>query len=78
MDPERDLQLRDDALLLNTFESLGVTRDKEIIVYCHSHHRSAHTFMVLKHLGYTRLRGYAGAWSDWGNRPDTPIETPIE
>lgn len=74
MDPERDLQLRDNASLLKTFESLGVTRDKEIIVYCHSHHRSAHTFMVLKHLGYTRLRGYAGAWSDWGNRTDTPVE----
>jgi len=74
MDPDRDLQLRDDTTLRNTFESLGITRDKEIIVYCQSHHRSAHTFMVLKHLGYTRLRGYAGAWSDWGNRTDTPVE----
>lgn len=74
MDPDRDLQLRDDATLLKTFESLGITKDKEVIVYCHSHHRSAHTFMVLKHLGYTRLRGYAGAWSDWGNRTDTPVE----
>lgn len=74
MDPDRNLQLKDIATLLKTFESNGVTKDKEIIVYCQSHHRSAHTFMVLKHLGYTRLRGYAGAWSDWGNRPDTPIE----
>ena len=74
MDPDRNLQLRDDATLRNAFESLGITRDKEIIVYCQSHHRSAHTFMVLKHLGYRRLRGYAGAWSDWGNRTDTPVE----
>ncbi|MFV1997410.1 MAG: sulfurtransferase [Acidiferrobacterales bacterium] len=74
MDPDHDLQLRDDATLRNVLESLGVSKDKEVILYCHSHHRSAHTFMVLKHLGYTRLRGYAGAWSDWGNRTDTPVE----
>lgn len=74
MDPDRNLQLRDDVTLLKTFKSLGITKNREIIVYCQSHHRSAHTFMVLKHLGYTRLRGYAGAWSDWGNRTDTPIE----
>ncbi len=74
MDPDRNFQLRDDATLLRALESLGITRDKEIIVYCQSHHRSAHTFMVLKHLGYARLRGYAGAWSDWGNRTDTPVE----
>lgn len=74
MDPHRNLQLNDAASLRNTFESMAITPDKEIIVYCQSHHRSAHTFMVLKHLGYTRLRGYAGAWSDWGNRSDTPVE----
>jgi thiosulfate/3-mercaptopyruvate sulfurtransferase len=74
MDPDRNLQLKDDASLRSTLETLGITPDKEVIVYCQSHHRSAHTFMVLKHLGFTRLRGYAGAWSDWGNRTDTPIE----
>lgn len=74
MNPNRDLQLKDTASLRATFEAMGITPDKEIIVYCHSHHRSAHTFMVLKHLGYKRLRGYAGAWSDWGNRADTPVE----
>ena len=74
MDPRRDLLLKDVVSLRSTFESMGITPDKEIIVYCHSHHRSAHTFMVLKHLGYMRLRGYAGAWSDWGNRTDTPVE----
>jgi len=39
------------------------------------HHRSAHTWLMLRHLGFERVRGYPGAWSDWGNAPDVPVET---
>lgn len=53
----------------------GVDRDKEIICYCQSHQRSAVLCILLESLGYPRVKGYPGAWSDWGNRPDTPIET---
>lgn len=49
-------------------------RDKEIVCYCQTHHRSALSFVALKSLGYTKLRGYPGSWSDWGNNADTPIE----
>ncbi len=48
--------------------------DKEVIVYCHSHHRSAHSYIVLKSLGYKNIKGYPGSWSDWGNDPELPIE----
>ena len=30
---------------------------------------------MLVHLGYPNVRGYHGAWSEWGNRHDTPVET---
>jgi len=56
-------------------DSLGLTQDKEIIVYCQSHHRSALSYLMLKYLGYENVRGYPGSWSEWGNRSDTPIET---
>jgi len=55
-------------------DSLGLTQDKEIIVYCQSHHRSALSYLMLKYLGYEKVRGYPGSWSEWGNRADTPIE----
>jgi thiosulfate/3-mercaptopyruvate sulfurtransferase len=74
MDPVRDLRLKNAAELKRVLEGLGVTPDKEVITYCQSHHRSAHTYFVLKTLGYPRLRSYPGSWSEWGNLPDTPIE----
>ena len=75
MDRDRNLRLKPEAELRALFEGAGVTPDKEVIVYCQTHHRSSHTYMALKSLGYPRLRGYAGAWADWGNNMDTPIES---
>lgn len=73
MDEMHDLRVRPREELLAELAALGVTPDKEVVVYCQSHHRSAHTWVVLKALGFPRVRGYHGAWSDWGNAPDTPI-----
>ena len=55
-------------------DSLGITKDKEVVCYCQSHHRSAYSWLVLKSLGYPNVLGYPGSWSEWGNHPDTPVE----
>ena len=73
-DPARHRALRPAAELRALYEGAGVRRDAEVVVYCQTHHRSSHTFVVLRSLGYERVRGYPGAWSDWGNREDTPVE----
>lgn len=75
MDPQRQLRFQPDPVLRGMLETRGVTPNKEVIVYCQTHHRSAHTYWVLRYLGYPRVRGYPGAWSEWGNNPDLPIET---
>lgn len=65
--------LKSRAALTEIYAAKGITPDHEIVTYCHSHHRSAHTYFVLKWLGFPKVRGYAGSWSEWGNRNDTPV-----
>jgi thiosulfate/3-mercaptopyruvate sulfurtransferase len=74
MDPEKNYRLLAVDTLKAKLRDLGLTEDREIIVYCQTHHRSALSYLMLKYLGYPRVRGYHGSWSDWGNRSDTPVE----
>jgi len=74
MDESANYRLLTKEKLQTMLDELGLTQDKEIIVYCQSHHRSALSYLMLKYLGYEKVRGYPGSWSEWGNRSDTPIE----
>lgn len=74
MDKNNFFKLRTEDELRSSLAACGATPDKEIIAYCQTHHRSSHTWLALKHLGYERVKGYPGAWSDWGNQPDIPVE----
>ncbi len=56
------------------FYAEGLTPDKEILTYCQTGVRSAHTWFVLTELlGYPNVRNYDGSWTEWGNNPDSPI-----
>lgn len=46
----------------------GVTPDQEIVTYCQSGVRAAHTFFLLRHLGFERVRMYDGSWAEWSQR----------
>lgn len=74
MDPNRNMRLKPRADLCTLYEHHGVTRDKTVVAHCQTHHRSAHSYIVLKALGYERVKGYPGSWSEWGNLPDTPVD----
>jgi len=74
IDGADQLRLKMDDELTAMLSQRGIAPDREIVVYCQTHHRSAHSWMMLRHLGYSRVRGYAGSWSEWGNDARTPIE----
>ncbi|MEJ2560197.1 MAG: sulfurtransferase [Anaerolineae bacterium] len=57
------------------YRKAGFTPDKEIITYCQTGVRGAHTWFVLRELlGYPNVRNYDGSWEDYGNQAESPIE----
>lgn len=60
--------------LLQEFEEAGVRRDRVIVPHCQSNQRGAHTYFVLRLLGYEDVRPYEGSWDEWGNAEDTEVE----
>lgn len=75
MDQNRNLRIKDNDELLKTLSKLGIDKDNEIITHCQTHHRSGFTYLLGKVLGFKNIKAYPGSWSEWGNDPDTPIET---
>lgn len=73
LDQRRNLRLKPAAELRTMLDDLGIRADQQVITYCQTHHRSSLTYIMLKSLGFPRVKGYPGSWSDWGNRADTPI-----
>ncbi len=75
IDRTRNMRLKPEAELRAMLEARGITPEKEVITHCQTHHRSAQSYVMLKSLGFTKIRGYDGSWSEWGNDPDVPVES---
>ena len=50
-----------------------VPKNSKIITYCQGGYRAANAFLVLKMLGYKKVKMYLGSWGEWGNRNDLPV-----
>jgi thiosulfate/3-mercaptopyruvate sulfurtransferase len=56
------------------FEDAGVDLDKPIITSCGSGMTAAILTFALDSIGRTAKGLYDGSWTEWGGRPDLPIE----
>ena len=51
-----------------------ISKNQEIITYCQGGYRAANTFVILKQLGFKKVKMYLGSWNEWGNNDRWPIE----
>jgi len=58
-----------------SYAKQGITPDKRIILYCNSTTEASHVFFALSYLlGYPDVRIYTGAWTEWAERTELPVE----
>jgi thiosulfate/3-mercaptopyruvate sulfurtransferase len=82
IEPEATLNsdgtIKNEAELLSLYTSKGVTKDKEIITYCHTGHRGATIWFELKYLlNYPKVRLFDGSLEEWNTR-GMPLEKGAE
>jgi thiosulfate/3-mercaptopyruvate sulfurtransferase len=65
---------KDVPVLKAMYAGVGVTPDKNVIVYCMRGHRASHTYFALANLlGFPNVRLYDGSWIEWSNLADLPV-----
>ncbi|RXZ79109.1 sulfurtransferase [Paenibacillaceae bacterium] len=58
---------KDHSVLKREFAEAGIEADKTIVPYCQTNQRGAHSYFILRLLGYEDIRPYEGSWDEWGN-----------
>ena len=73
-----DATVRDAEKLKAALEEKGVQEGREVICYCTGGVRSAWLYVVLKLVGYDKVRNYPGSWWEWSRDFAAPVETDVK
>ncbi len=57
--------LKSNEELTKLFESLGITKNKTVVLYCGTSVRAGIVYVALKNLGYQNVKVYDGAYNEW-------------
>ena len=55
-------------------ETVGITPESTVYLYCFKGARASNTFVALKEAGVKDVRMYFGSWNEWSRDPELPIE----
>jgi thiosulfate/3-mercaptopyruvate sulfurtransferase len=57
------------------FATVGITKDTQVITYCQTGVRAAHSLFTLRLVGLGKgNKVYDGSWAEWGNSKETPVQ----
>ena len=69
---EKHTYLKDPNELEEMYADLGVTPDKEIILYCNTGYYAANSYFILKSLDFPNVRVYDYSWVEWNGKEYLP------
>ena len=73
--PDLALVWKSAQTLWEGYAAQGITPERDIILYCNSGTEASHVFFALKYLlRYPRVRIFVGAWTQWAEREELPVE----
>ena len=65
--------LKDPSQVEEICQEKGISKDKEVIIYCFKGARASNTFIAMKRAGYN-VKNYFASWNEWSRDPNLPID----
>lgn len=77
-DPNNPHKFRSLEELKQIYEARGISKERDIVVYCGTSREASLEYVVLKHLlGFPKVRLYEGSWAEYAVHPELSLETGV-